>query len=141
MIAGGHARGRGPAIGIFCGALLLLAGAASGDPLPSKMIFFVPGLDCPEGSAPATDAAGRMLLVVNNSGDVGKTLGDPLTDQEDRSHSHSGKMSVNLSAHSISGANGPNNQATRKGSQTANITSGASTSGLPFIQLLVCQAN
>ncbi len=110
--------------------------------LPSKMIFFVDGTSCPAGSTPATDAAGRMLLAVTNVGDVGKTYGTPLRDQEDRSHTHSGNMSVSLPSHSISAASSCcNGQGTNKGSHSASVTSGSGTSGLPFIQMLVCQAN
>jgi hypothetical protein len=108
--------------------------------LPSKMIFFVEGTTCPAGSVPATDAAGRMLLVTTNLGDVGKTYGKPLTDQEDRTHTHAGTMQVDLPSHHIAGASSCcNDQGTTAGNHSASVTSGAGTSGLPFIQLLVCQ--
>ena len=109
--------------------------------LPSKMIFFVEGTDCPSGSTPAKDAAGRMLLVSTNVGDVGKTFGTALKDQENRTHTHAGSMTVDLPSHHIAAASSCcNDQATTKGKHSKDITSGASTSQLPFIQLLVCQA-
>lgn len=131
-----------PLIGLMaigCSGLTSLASAAE-PVLPAKMIFFIDGTSCPEGSVAATDAAGRMMLVTANVGDVGKTYGTPLKDQEDRTHTHSGTMAVSLPSHHISGASGCcNDQGTRNGSHSASVTSGAATSGLPFIQLLVCQ--
>ncbi|WP_062269190.1 hypothetical protein [Endozoicomonas arenosclerae] len=129
----------------YCAAFccsLIFAQASMAAALPSKMIFFAEGTACPAGSTAAADAAGRMLLVTTNVGDVGKTFGTALKDQEDRTHTHSGTMTVNLPSHHISGASSCcNSQATSKGSHSQSVTSGASTSGLPFIQLLVCQAN
>jgi hypothetical protein len=127
-------------IAAFCIGLQGTALAAD-QALPSKMIFFVDGTTCPVGSTPATDAAGRMLLVTTNLGDVGKTYGTPLKDQEDRTHTHKGTMKVDLPSHHISAASGGGNgQGTSKGDHSVSVTSGAGTSGLPFIQLLVCQA-
>ena len=124
---------------IFAASFFGASHAAS--PFPSKMVFFVTSDSCPTGSAPASDAAGRMLLVTTNVGDVGRTYGVPLKDQEDRTHAHSGSMTVDLPSHHISGATGCcNGQATSKGKRTADITSGAGTTGLPFVQYRVCEA-
>lgn len=121
-------------------ALALGATAAPAANLPAQMVFFFPGSDCPKGSVPAANAGGRMLLAVSTPGDVGKTYGAALADQEDRRHKHSGTMKVNLPERSISGASSCcNEQATTKGEHAVAIDSGEGTSGLPFIQLLVCQ--
>ncbi len=130
------------AVAALAASFALLAPAVGAQGMPSNMIFFAPGTTCPNGSSPAPDAAGRMLLAVTNAGDVGKTYGSPLFDQEDRAHHHTGMMSVNLPTKSISGASGCcNTQATSKGNHGTGLTSGESTSGLPFIQLIVCQAD
>ncbi len=132
------------AVGFLAGTCIGLSAStmAADQTLPSKMIFFVDGTSCPSGSTAATDAAGRMLLVTTNVGDVGKTYGTPLKDQEDRTHTHSGTMNVDLPSHHISAASGGGNgQGTAKGNHSTSVTSGNGTSGLPFIQLLVCQAN
>ncbi|PKM44867.1 MAG: hypothetical protein CVV05_10000 [Gammaproteobacteria bacterium HGW-Gammaproteobacteria-1] len=129
-------------IGVIAAACIGLQGPvyAADQAMPSNMIFFVDGTNCPAGSFVATNAAGRMLLVTTYLGDVGKTYGTPLKDQEDRTHTHSGTMTVDLRSHHISGASGGGNgQGTSKGSHSASVTSGAGDSGLPFIQLLVCQ--
>jgi hypothetical protein len=127
---------------VFAAVLIgTLSGISHASPLPSKMVFFVTSDTCPNGSAPAPDVAGRMLLVTTNVGDVGKTYGTPLKDQEDRKHTHEGSMRVNLPSHHIAGASSCcNGQATSKGTHTTDVTSGASTTALPFIQYLVYEA-
>lgn len=122
------------------GALGVLgaAGAAAQD-LPSGLIFFVEGSECPGGSSSAVDAAGRVMMVTTSTSEIGKTYGTPMKDKQDNTHTHSGSMSVDLPEHHIAGASSCcNGQATTKGTHTASITSGASATGLPFIQLLVC---
>lgn len=128
---------------ILCSALLALSfsGIAASD-LPSGMIFFVADENCPSGSSAAKDAAGRVIMVTTDTSQVGKTYGTPMKDQQDNTHTHSGTMTVNLPEHHVAGASSCcNGQATIKGNHSATITSGASTTNLPFIQLLVCQAN
>jgi hypothetical protein len=108
--------------------------------LPKNMIFFYDGTVCPAGSFPAPNAAGRMLLAVSNVSDVNKTYGVPLANQEDRTHTHTGSMSVDIGSKSIAGASSCcNSQATRSGTKSADMTTAAATSGLPFFQILVCQ--
>ena len=138
--------------GIACGvAMLLMFGGANAQTsnvvssdtgMPKNMIFFSTGTSCPTGSTRATDANGRMLLVASNVGDVGKIYGSPLRDQQDRAHWHIGTMSVFLTSHHITGINGCcNTSATQKGSHTARSFFRGSASGLPFIQLLVCEVD
>lgn len=130
-------------VGLLAAAGLGVQGAAeaSDRPLPPNMIFFAAGTSCPAGSTPASDAAGRLLLAITSVADVGKTHGKPLLIQEDRTHTHAGTMQVDLPVHSISAASGGGNgQATGNGAHSSTLTSGPATTGLPFIQLLVCQA-
>jgi hypothetical protein len=133
-------------IGMLTLTVGLLAALGAGDAvaqsLPKGMIFFVATGQCPSGSSPAQNAAGRILIAVTDTSQVGKTQGTPMADQQDNTHTHSGSMTVNLPQHSIAGASSCcNSQATTKGNHTANITSGPSTTNLPFIQLLVCVVN
>ena len=124
--------------------LLTALGAADAvaQGLPKGMIFFVATSQCPSGSNPAQHAAGRIIISTMDSTLVGKTQGTPMADQRDNTHTHSGSMTVDLPLHEVAGAASCcNGQATRNGTHTATITSGASTTNLPFIQLLVCIAN
>ncbi len=118
------------------------AADAAAQGLPSGMIFFVATGQCPSGSSPAQNAAGRILIATTDTSQIGKTEGTPMADQKDNTHTHSGSMTVNLPEHRIAGASSCcNGQATRKGAHTANITSEPATTNLPFIQLLVCVVN
>lgn len=110
--------------------------------LPSKMIYFVASESCPDGSNPAEDAAGRIIMVTTDTSQVGKTVGTAMLDQKDNTHTHTGTMKVNLPEHSVAGASSCcNGQATTKGDHSASIKTGASTTNLPFIQLLACAVN
>ncbi len=127
--------------------LLAALGAADAiaQSLPPGMIFFVATGECPGGSSPAQNTAGRILVATTNTSHIGKTQGTPMADQQDNTHTHSGFMTVDLPVHEIAGLTGGsgccNGQATRKGIHKADITSGPSTTNLPFIQLLVCVAS
>jgi hypothetical protein len=119
-----------------CSFSIALAG------MPKNMIFFVPGGDCPKGTSRAADANGRMLLVANDPGAVGRTYGTPLHDREDRKHQHSSTVSVSLDQHDIAGADSCcNDQATTKGVHSATQDTEGATSNLPFVQLLVCKVD
>jgi len=130
-----------PASGL-CAAALLMASFPAAAQMPPGMLFFMPGNTCPQGSSRAANTNGRMLLVANDAGAIGRTSGDPLKDQEDRQHGHDDSLTVSLSAKTISGTSSCcNGQATGKGDHTATGKTKDAKSGLPFVQLLVCQVN
>ncbi|MFC3193358.1 hypothetical protein ACFODZ_03775 [Marinicella sediminis] len=107
--------------------------------LPTGMVFFVASSECPSGTNAAKDAAGRIVIVTTDTSQIGKTYGDAMEDQKDNTHTHKGSMTVNLPEHHVAGASSCcNGQATTKGKHTASITTGPSTTNLPFIQLLAC---
>jgi hypothetical protein len=87
----------------LCAAVILMASFPAAAQMPSGMLFFMPGNTCPQGSSRAANTNGRLLLVANDAGAIGRTYGDPLKDQEDRQHAHDDTMTVSLSAKSISG--------------------------------------
>ena len=130
---------------ITCTCTLLCMGfmaTAVAQDLPKGMIYFVADENCPSGSSAAKDAAGRVVIVTTDASQIGKTYGTPMKDQQDNTHTHSASMTVNLPSHHIAGASSCcNGQATSKGDHTATITSGSSTTNLPFIQLLACEVN
>jgi hypothetical protein len=110
--------------------------------MPKNMIFFVPGGECPKGTSRAADANGRMLLVANDPGAVGRTYQTALRDKEDRKNHAAAHVSVDLREHSISGASSCcNDQATAKGKHSADFNTGDATSNLPFVQLLACKVD
>jgi hypothetical protein len=101
--------------------------------------FFMRGDgSCPQGFRPATEASGRLLVGVASGDAVGKQVGVPLANQEDRTHVHSYKAAVDLPYKSVSAADGGNKQGAAAGKYQDSGMSEPATSGLPFIQLVAC---
>lgn len=126
----------------------LLSGRAKGEAFPppddgiaqGTVAFF--GGDqggCPSGWKVADYAMGRLVVGVVEEPSVGKTVGVPLADQEDRAHIHAYAADVPLAYKAIAAADGANNQGAA--AQTAMVTGQTepSVSGLPFVQLVVCE--
>lgn len=117
--------------------------AQGGDPLDDgvpvgTVAFFAPGTDCPTGWMPFDPASGRMIVGVAEPGAVGRTVGSPLTDREDRTHTHEFSGTVALNPRAIAGANGGNNQGAAARSYTVSGSTQPSASGQAFIQLRAC---
>jgi hypothetical protein len=126
---------------IFGAAMGSFAGAVEAG-MPKDMIFFVPGNTCPSGTSRAGNANGRMLLVANDAGAVGRTYETALRDKEDRKNRAKARVSVDLRSHSISGGSDCcNSQSTGKGVHSATFDTGEATSNLPFVQLLACKVD
>lgn len=128
---------------MLVGAATIGSFAGAAEPgMPKNMVFFVPGNTCPAGTTRAVNANGRMLLVANDPGAVGRTYENALRDKEDRKNRAKAHVAVDLRSHSISGASSCcNSQSTRKGSHTADMDTGEGTSNLPFVQLLACKVD
>lgn len=121
-------------------ALAVAAPAAATDGMPAGMIFFTEGANCPAGSERATQANGRLIIGVTDTGEIGNTYGTPLANQEDRTHTHEATMTVTINSKHIAAASSCcNGQATKKGTYTTSVKTKPATSGLPFIQLLACE--
>ena len=117
--------------------------AQGGGPLddgvpPGTVAFFAPGAECPMGWMPYDPAAGRMIVGVSEPSAVGRTVGSPLADREDRTHTHEFSGTVALAARSIAGANGGNTQGAAARSYTVSGRTAAATSGQAFVQLRAC---
>ena len=99
---------------------------------------------CPPGWSPLPLLEGRLLLLSNTSYQAGEPFGFPLTDGEDRSHTHVVTGSFPLPSKEVSALGGSNQDAAHSGSQPLlpflNTTAPA-TSGLPFVQLSACRYN
>ena len=129
--------------------LPLVAGAGgradlpAGDGVPSGTVAFFslddPAGGCPPGWARADAVAGRLVVGVTAAEDVGVAIGVPLADQEDRTHLHPYAAEVTLPSRNIAGANGGNGQGAGSGEHGVAADTDAGTSGLPFVQLLVCE--
>jgi len=115
------------------------AGDAPADGAPVGMVSFFGGLGCPTGWVPASAAQGRLIVAVSDAQAAGMTVGEPLGDLEDRTHVHMFQGNLPLQSKSISAADGGNQSAA--GAQTYSWASvdAAAPSGLPFMQLLVCE--
>lgn len=124
----------------------LLSGSASGEGpgddgvAPGTVAFF--GSEtaaCPDGWAPAEYAMGRLVVSVVEEPLVGRQVGEPLADQEDRTHEHAYFAAINLAYKSVSAADGGNNEGAKAQLYPVEGTTEPAASGLPFIQLLVCE--
>lgn len=123
----------------------LRGSSAESDPggdgvLPGTVAFFGSDITaCPEGWIQADYAMGRLVVGVIDEPAVGKIVGKPLANQEDRTHAHAFMASVDLPYKAVAAADGANNEgAAAQVYEVAGATDPSPT-GLPFIQLLVCE--
>jgi hypothetical protein len=109
--------------------------------IPLGFMTFFDAEKCPRGWSLYAEAQGRLIVSVDNPNNAGITVGVPLGDREDRTHTHSFTFTGHLPHLNISGAPGSNNNnnGARHGNVTTRLISGTSSSGLPFTQLLLCQ--
>ena len=130
-----------------CAAVLAcLTGTAMAQdtyPLGTFAFFNLP--NCPPGWAPAVgknDASLNGYFVVpfvNASGVAGTTVNPPLGNGEDRTHTHSFASSIKLPEVKYVGIVGCcNNDTSNDGTMSFSGTTGASDSGMPYVQLLAC---
>jgi len=108
------------------------------DSLPAGLLLLIEGDDCPAGWLPSPRASGRLIVGAAGA-DVGVLVGTALADQEDRTHQHAFQITLVLPAQSISAVDGGNMSAAQSGNIVATGTSGASSSGLPFVQVQACE--
>jgi hypothetical protein len=124
----------------------LVKGAPAAAPSPAPIgaarprgivSFFTTNL-CPEGWAPVTLAAGRILVGTESPQAVGHVVGDALAAGEDRGHGHGVSGLVSLPAKNIAGADGGNQSGAGSGTQLVIGDAAPAPSGMPFIQLAAC---
>lgn len=109
------------------------------DGIPRGTIaFFGDRGACPPGWSVAEETQGRLVVGVTEPTAVGQTVGMPLRDREDRTHTHQLTGTVTLPPRSIAGANGGNTQGARNGEYTAMGAAAPAPSGLPFVQVRAC---
>jgi hypothetical protein len=130
---------------VLCSALGTRATAETpvDDGVPAGTIAFFSfdgtGGNCPAGWVPAAEVRGRMVVGTGEPDQVGVLVGTPLTDQEDRTHIHPYEGTVHLPSRNIAGADGGNRNGAQSGDHVVSGNSENASSGLPFVQLLVCE--
>jgi hypothetical protein len=115
------------------------AGDAADDGAPRGMVAFFGGGPCPTGWVAADYAQGRLVVAVTAASAAGVQVGASLGDREDRAHAHSFVGNLPLMSKSVSGADGGNNSAAQAQSYAWSNANVSATSGLPFVQLAVCE--
>lgn len=127
-------------IGVARPHLATAGDADTADVPPGTVAFFgSPDSRCPSGWRILPDGSGRLLIGVTAPDAVGGTVGKPLADQEDRTHVHAYSATVELPYKSISAADGPNRQGAAAQKYTTQGQSEPATSGLPLVQLTLCE--
>jgi hypothetical protein len=112
-----------------------------GDSLPRNAVSFFNRTTCPMGWSPLGTAAGRFIVPTIGAVGGGTTAGTPLGDGEDRQHSHAFQTSFTPTTISVSGSSGSNANIAASTTVNINSTTQPASSGLPYVQLLVCQKN
>jgi hypothetical protein len=104
------------------------------------MVTFFNAAACPPGWNPVSVASGRLLLASTDPAKVGVNVNPPLGNLEDRTHKHGYSGTVALNYKSISaGDSCCNPSAAHARDNPFSGTTGNAPSGLPFVQLLVCE--
>jgi hypothetical protein len=126
------------ALGIGLIATRNASGEITDDGVPSGMVAYISGGMCPAGWIAASNVEGRLVVAVSEGKDVGVQVGQPLVDQEDRTHSHSYKGDLALPAKSIAAADGANLEGAQAQTYSIAGTTQTGPSGLPFVQVTAC---
>lgn len=113
--------------------------AQSNDGLPTGTISFFNLVQCPAGWGPLTLADGRMTVPLVTGAGNGGVAGAALTSGQNPTHTHAFSSSINLSEVEFIGIAGCcNHSLARDGNKPFSGTSDASSTSLPYVQLLIC---
>jgi hypothetical protein len=114
--------------------------APGGDAIPPGAVSFFSTTVCPDGWSTFDDAVGRMLLPTVGNAVGGTPYGIPLASGEDRTHTHDVTATFTLPSVSYAGLSGGGNHGVgSEGSRKLAATSDPASTGLPYVQLLVCK--
>ena len=112
--------------------------SVAGDSVPAGAVAFFQRKDCPQGWEKLGAASGRTLVPTVGADPVDVSVGTPLQDSEERSHSHAISGTINLSTVGYAGIAGEANHGlARGGANPLTGTATKSAASLPYIQLLV----
>ncbi len=130
------------AVALTAAGLVGAAGAqaqGSDDALPTGTISFFNLVQCPSGWSPLTLADGRATVPLVTGAGNGGVAGAALGSGQDPSHSHTFASSISLSEVEFVGIAGCcNKNLAEDGRQDFSGTSAGSSTGLPYVQLLIC---
>ena len=107
--------------------------------LPIGVSTFFTADQCPNGWQEVQDAQGRLVLSVKEKKWVGKTVGSPLEDQEDRPHRHHFMLTTSLPAKGVAANACCNWEGAESGFYRSDVYGSSGKSQLPFYQALFCQ--
>lgn len=122
------------------GAAIDDASELGDDAVPVGAITYFRGATCPVGWAPYEPVRGRLVVATIGAKKPGTTAGEPLAGGEDRTHTHGFSLSFTLRDRDfVTVAGGSNGGVGGASKPTATGTTTASSTGLPYVQLLVCR--
>ena len=114
--------------------------AVSGaDVFPTGIVLPFSTDSCPSGWQEALYYGGRVAVGTSNNTQVSVSVGQPLGDQEDRTHTHDFDATVTLGQKPIAAAAGGNHAAAQSGTYTVKRTTAAATSGNGLVQRRMCE--
>ncbi len=117
--------------------------AATTDAVPAGTVAFFNGIDdgCPSGWSVPVGASGRLVVGVTVGNTVGGTVGPALSEGEDPTHKHDFETTVKIKKKGVTALNSCcNHSGAKKTNLDLEGKTDESTSGLPFVQLLICEA-
>jgi hypothetical protein len=118
------------------------ARVATGDSLPLGSISYFKIGTCPEGWVKFASGVGRFVVPTTGTTIPGLEHGTPLAAGEDRVHTHDLSAQVELGSVSYVGiVGGGNGGVSPAGTYGFTTTTMPVSSGLPYVQLLVCFKN
>jgi len=109
--------------------------------VPTGFTTFFSGPSCPKGWSELEIARGRLVLSVADGSEAGVTVNQPLGPQEDRVHEHVYSTSIDIPSKSVAAIDCCNDQGAGNGNFPINGDVSNSTSGLPFVQMILCTIN
>ena len=107
--------------------------------LPKNLASFFNEAICPPGWEEVEAAQGRMILSTQIKALIGKTAGEPLTDQEDRQHRHHFMLTTTLPSTGLSAQACCQWDGGEAGFYRSDVHGSQGTSQLPFYQSPFCQ--
>lgn len=121
-------------------ALVLTGGTAQAQQAPAKMIMYTMKSSCPAGWKDADYLEGVLAVTTGDAQKVGFRNGwNTLGNREDRTHEHCCKGSMDVPYYNMSAAAGPNYSGAGAGHYEIDVQLQAAPSGLPFLQMKVCE--
>eukprot|EP00211_Chloroparvula_japonica_P005629 CAMPEP_0119137128 /NCGR_PEP_ID=MMETSP1310-20130426/22968_1 /TAXON_ID=464262 /ORGANISM="Genus nov. species nov., Strain RCC2339" /LENGTH=369 /DNA_ID=CAMNT_0007128187 /DNA_START=81 /DNA_END=1190 /DNA_ORIENTATION=+ len=123
-------------MGMVVVAISLLTGASG---IPQGMTTFFSSAECPTGWSELPYAQGRLIVSTTDGTAQNITVGTPLSNLEDREHSHSIATTINLETKSISAIGCCNPTGACHGDYDVTGLTTTEASSIPFVQFTLCE--